>query len=209
MQLYHGSSKGNLKFLKPHLADHDQPYIYLSLIKSVAAFYMVNAVKRPYYWFPYGFNDQGIPVYEELYPNALKEVSSKKRGFIYSVHAQEDDVAAFNNIPNSRISTKEMKVFACTEISDCYEYFLSEQEKGNLKINQFSKKSEAELERWYELILSYLNDKNFIQKPNCSYSLFIKEKFPSVWMKYEKENKTGILTKTQNDSEAIANDVGL
>jgi hypothetical protein len=40
---------------------------------------MVNAVKRPYYWFPYGFNDQGIPVYEELYPNALKEVSSKKK----------------------------------------------------------------------------------------------------------------------------------
>ena len=31
-----------------------------------------------------------IPVYHELYPNALREVSEGVSGYIYEVHAEED-----------------------------------------------------------------------------------------------------------------------
>lgn len=39
-------------------------------------------------WFPYGFeNGSDIPVYHELYPNALKEISEGVSGYIYEVFA--------------------------------------------------------------------------------------------------------------------------
>ena len=84
--LYHGSNTGNNKVLKPNQADHDRPYVYLTVMDVVAAFYLCNAVERPYYWFPYGFEtDNDIPVYHELYPNALREVSDGVSGYIYEV----------------------------------------------------------------------------------------------------------------------------
>lgn len=77
MILFHGSKTGGIKILEPHQADHDRPYIYLTTIDVVAAFYLCNAVQKPYYWFPYGFENgnMDIPVYNELYPDALREVS--------------------------------------------------------------------------------------------------------------------------------------
>lgn len=55
MTLYHGSNTGNIQILEPRLADHDKPYIYMTTIDVVAAFYLCNAVEKPFYWFPYGF----------------------------------------------------------------------------------------------------------------------------------------------------------
>lgn len=55
MVIYHGSNTPDIKILKPSLADHDRPYVYTSELEPVAAFYLCNAVERPYYWFPYGF----------------------------------------------------------------------------------------------------------------------------------------------------------
>ena len=52
MVLYHGSNTGNIKVLKPNQADHDRPYVYMTTMDVVAAFYLCNAVERPYYWFP-------------------------------------------------------------------------------------------------------------------------------------------------------------
>lgn len=86
--LYHGSNIKGLNELKPNLADHDRPYVYLTTIDVVAAFYLCNAVERPYYWFPYGF-EGGIPVYNELYPNALREASEGVSGCIYRSHFGE------------------------------------------------------------------------------------------------------------------------
>ena len=61
MILYHGSNTGNIKVLKPNQADHDRPYVYMTTMDVVAAFYLCNAVERPYYWFPYGFEFSTSP----------------------------------------------------------------------------------------------------------------------------------------------------
>ncbi len=82
-----------IKVLKPNQADHDRPYVYMTTMDVVAAFYLCNAVERPYYWFPYGFaTGSDIPVYHELYPNALREVSEDVSGYIYIVLAEEKQV---------------------------------------------------------------------------------------------------------------------
>ena len=82
MILYHGSRTPGIQILEPRQADHDRPYIYLTTIDVVAAFYLCNAVERPYYWFPYGFRRDAmdVPVYDELYPDALREVSEGVHG---------------------------------------------------------------------------------------------------------------------------------
>lgn len=66
MTLYHGSNIAGIEILKPNQADHDRSYVYMTTIDVVAAFYLCNAVERPYYWFPYGFeNNSNVPIYHE------------------------------------------------------------------------------------------------------------------------------------------------
>lgn len=89
MRLYHGSNTGDIKVLEPRQADHDRSYVYMTTIDVVAAFYLCNAVEKPYYWFPYGFDkNSDVPTYHELYPDALKQVSQGVSGYIYEVAAE-------------------------------------------------------------------------------------------------------------------------
>lgn len=185
MTLYHGSNTANLKLLKPNQADHDRPYVYMTTIDVVAAFYLCNAVARPYYWFPYGFEGGSeIPVYHELYPNALKEVSQGVSGYLYEVLAEEDQVIPFKNIPCARLATEPIEVSNCTRVENAYDLFMEYVKQGKLKIGRFEEKSQQQLEWWYSCCVEYLEEKNMMETPECSYALFIKEKLPQVWEKY-------------------------
>ncbi len=192
MKLYHGSNIENIKILEPKLADHDRPYVYMTTIDIVAAFYLCNAVDRPYYWFPYGFErNSDIPIYHELYPNALKEVSEGVRGYIYEVDAEENQVIPFKNIPCARLATEPVTVKKFIQVHNAYDLFMEYVDQGKMKIGYFKDKSEQQLEWWYAGLIEYLREKNMIKTPDCSYARFIKEKFPQVWRAYiAKENGT-------------------
>ena len=158
MKLYHGSNIGGIMVLEPRQADHARPYVYLSTISVVAAFYLCNAVEKPYYWFPYGFDQSGsIPVYHELYPGALRQVSEGVKGYIYEVEAEENQVLRFNV------------------------------EQGKMRIGRFEEKSEQELGRWYSMIKAYLKEKEMVRTPDCSYAVFVRNRFPGVWEEYLRE----------------------
>ena len=188
MILYHGSNTANIQVLQSHLADHDRPYIYMSTLEVVAAFYMCNAVERPYYWFPYGFDKEtGVPVYHELYPNALKEVSDGVSGSIYIVDADEDSILPFKNIPVARLATQPVKVLKEIKVENAYDLFMQYVAEGKMKIGRFEDKTEKAIANWHSMVLSYIREKDMIKTPDCSYALFVKEKFPSVWRQYEKE----------------------
>ena len=188
MILYHGSNTANIQVLQPHLADHDRPYIYMSTLEVVAAFYMCNAVERPYYWFPYGFDKEtGVPVYHELYPNALKEVSDGVSGSIYIVDADEDSILPFKYIPVARLATQPVKVLKEIKVENAYDLFMQYVAEGKMKIGRFEDKTEKAIANWHSMVLSYIREKDMIKTPDCSYGLFVKEKFPSVWRQYEKE----------------------
>jgi len=184
MRLFHGSRTEGIAVLEPRLADHDRPYIYMSTIDVVAAFYLCNAVERPYYWFPYGFDKAGVPVYHELYPHALREVSEGVRGFIYEVDAQESDVLPFKNIPCARLGTVPMPVSTVTEVPDAWQLMQQYMAEGKLRLGRFEDKSDAELERWRTMLAGYLAEKKMVETPDCSYARFVREKFPMVWEKY-------------------------
>lgn len=187
MTLYHGSNTANIKILKPNQADHDRPYVYMTTIDVVVAFYLCNAVERPYYWFPYGFESgSNIPIYHELYPNALKEVSEGVSGYIYEVFAEEDQVIPFKNIPCARLATEPVEVTKCVRVENAYDLFMEYVKQGKMKIGHFEDKSKQQLEWWHSYCAEYLKEKNMIETPECSYALFIKEKLPQVWEKYER-----------------------
>lgn len=188
MILYHGSNTGNIKVLKPNQADHDRPYVYMTTIDVVAAFYLCNAVDRPYYWFPYGFEGgSDIPVYHELYPDALREVSDGVSGYIYEVHAEENQVIPFKNIPCARLATEPVEVTKYVRVENAYDLFMEYVKQGKMKVSHFEYKSEQQLEWWYSCLVDYLKEKHMIETPDCSYACFIKSKLPQVWERYTAE----------------------
>ncbi len=188
MVLYHGSNIANIKVLRPNQADHDRPYVYMTTIDVIAAFYLCNAVERPYYWFPYGFEGgSNIPVYHELYPNALKEVSEGVSGYIYEVLAEENQIIPFKNIPCARLATEPIEVMKCTKVENAYALFMEYVKQGKMKVSHFEDKSEQQLEWWYSCCVEYLEEKHMIETSECSYASFIKEKLPQVWERYVNE----------------------
>lgn len=189
MRLYHGSRTAGIKVLEPRVADHGQPYIYFSTIEAVAALYLCNAVERPYYWFPYGFRrgQPDVPVYDELYSDALREVSEGVSGWIYYADVSEEQVLPFKNIPCARLSVQPIRVDGVMEVPDAYALLLDYEARGKLVISRYADKSKRELEWYYRTIQNYLREKQMHLIPDCSYAKFIQRKFPFVWERFLSE----------------------
>lgn len=177
--------------LEPRLADHERPYIYLSTNEVVAGFYIVNAVERPYYWFPYGFNRKGIPIYHELFPDALREVADGKSGYLYEVEAEESHVLPFQQIPCARLGTSPLEVINCSSILDAYQWFLQMEADNRLVIWRYENWKPGQLEWWHNELIEYMTRKGMIATPDCSYAKFVREKFPEVWQRYLTSCKGG------------------
>ena len=185
MKLYHGSMTAGIQVLEPQQADHDQPYIYLTAIEAVAAIYLCNGAEPPYYWFPYGFDKGGdVPIYNEIYPNALRDVSRGVKGYIYEVEAEESALTALKGIPCAKLAKESLKVTGCREILDVYALFQEYIEQGKMRVGRFEDKTEKQLEWWYNSLAGELREQNMVEKPDCSYALFIKKKLPQVWERY-------------------------
>lgn len=184
MILYHGSRTPGIQVLEPRQADHDRPYIYLTTIEVVAVFYLCNAVERPYYWFPYGFRKDApnIPVYDELYPNALREVSEGVHGWLYTVDVSEEDVLPFGENPSARLSTKPLKVSSCIEVPDAYSLFQEYIRQGKMDIGRYEHMTKKHLDFYYHMILTYMLRKHL--HTDSSYARFVQEKFPAVWERF-------------------------
>lgn len=189
MILYHGSRTPEIEVLEPRQADHDRPYIYLTTIDVVAAFYLCNAVERPYYWFPYGFRRDApnVPVYDELYPNALREVSEGVKGWLYTVEVSEEDVLPFGSIPCARLSTKPLEVTGCIEVPDAYALFQEYIRSGKMALGRYEDMTPKHLEFYHRMIRDHMRRKQMHLTPECSYARFVREKFPEVWEAFLQE----------------------
>lgn len=189
IKLFHGSTVGGITLLQPRQADHDRPYIYMTTVDVVSAFYMCNAVEKPYYWFPYGFGGDNVPIYHELYPNALREVSEGKSGYLYAVEAKEEQVIPFKHIPCAWLGIEPIRTTDCLEVKNAYKLFQDYVSQGKLRVGRFEDKTEREMQSWHAMIYDYIKEKNMKLMPDCSYAKFIQMKFPKVWQKYLNENQ--------------------
>ena len=190
MILYHGSNIIGLNQLEPMQADHDRPYAYMTTIEAVAALYLCNAVEKPYYWFPYGFDESGdIPIYHELYSDALRNVSEGKSGCIYVVNANEGQYIPFKNIPCARLGIVTLNVIDRIEVPNAYNLLQGYIHNGKLKVSRYEDKSKEQLEWWYSTVANYMAEKNMIENPFCSYAKFVKMNLPYAWELYLKKSE--------------------
>lgn len=186
MILYHGSRTANITILEPKLADHGKPYVYLTTLQIVAGFYLINAVERPYYWFPYGFEPDGTVHYQEWYPHALKEAAWGKSGCIYTVESQASVFHPLDNIPCARLSTEPLAVKDCLQIENCYSWLMEQEKQGAFALKRFEEKTKEQLDFMCESLVEELFRKNMIASPNCAYAKFVRDKFPAAWDAYRK-----------------------
>lgn len=189
MKVYHGSSIGNLEVLNPNVADHKIPYVYFTTNEVVATLYTVNPLKPPYYWFPYGFNKDGLVNYTEVYPDAMKEVYANKVGYIYECNVDEEKLINPTHIVCARLSSEPVKVSRCIKIPDVYESLQQFEKNSKLFVNYYCNMKKDQLEIWYEMIVDDIKNQNLLSKPDCSYSQFLKDKLPQVWGRCLKETK--------------------
>lgn len=177
---YHGSSVKGLKTLQPYLSEHKEPYIYFATNPVVAAFYMIHVVERPYNWFTYGFNKEGVPTYTEYYPNAMADVYSGKTGYLYECD-KVNDIENPTNINCAYVCKNPVPVDKCTEFKDIYEKFLEYEHHGKLIINRYETLSEKMLLFINTTVQAEIKENDLKSHPNLSYSVFLKKHFPEIW----------------------------
>ena len=180
MILYHGSSVPNLKELEPYISEHKKPYIYFSNNMAVAALYTVHKIERPYNWFPYGFNDNGVPIYTEYYPNALADVYRGQRGYIYQCR-KTNDMSNPTNINCAYVCPKPVIVDKCITMDDVYMNLLKYEKEGMLIIRRFEDLPDGQRVNIKEQMQQEILNYDLLSMPECSYSRFIRERFPDVW----------------------------
>lgn len=73
-------------------------------------------------------------------------------------------------------------------MADAYKLFSEYVEQGEMRIGRFEDKSERELGRWYSMIKAYLKEKELARTPDCSYAVFVRDRFPGVWEEYLRED---------------------
>ena len=180
MILYHGSSVPDLKELTPHISEHKKPYVYFSTNIVVAALYTVHRIERPYNWFTYGFNKDGIPVYTEYYPNGLADIYSGCCGYIYQC-SKAENMSDLTNINGAYMCTDPIGVDKCIKLNDVYINLLEYEKDGKLIICRFKELSDKQrtniANQIYQEILKY----DLLSMPESNYSKFIRKRFPEVW----------------------------
>lgn len=177
---YHGSSAKDLEMLFPHLSEHKKPYIYFATNPVVASFYMVHIVERPYNWFTYGFSQSGIPIYIEYYPNAMADVYSGKTGYLYEC-SRVEAIQNPTNINCAYTCEKNVPIDKCTEFKDIYENLLEFEKQGKLIIQRYETLNSKMLSFINMTVQSEIKENSLKNRPDLSYSLFLKSHFPDVW----------------------------
>lgn len=180
MILYHGSCVGGLTRLEPYLSEHKKPYVYFSSNPVVAMLYSVKPVPKPFSFYPYGFDREGVVVYSEYFKNAFERIYSGKVGYLYEC---EDIMDAENPtaINCAYTLSRAVDISCVTEIKDCYTWFKEYEKQGRFRIKTFQDVSENEMHLLTEDFNNYIQKYDLKNKPDNEMSIFIRTFFPHIW----------------------------
>lgn len=160
--------------------------ILMSDSKIIAAFCLANPLEKPWNWFPCDFGSDGTVQYQELYPNAFKECTEGKKGYIYVAEGEEASAEASGELVSVFVPKNELVVKEVIGIEDLYEWLMEEEDMGRFRLYPFEQKTRQEILLWDNSILRYLSKYKMIENPDCPYARFVREKLPNAWAKYEK-----------------------
>lgn len=173
---YHASPVANNQELKPFLSEHGHKYVYFSTNPLVALLYSVKPVPKPFSWYTYGFNCDGILVYSEYFENQFKTIYGGKRGYLYECD-NLSDLLQLSNISCAYASAKSVKVDRMTEVPDLYDYFLHKEKCGEFIVKPYSDITECERNLVIEELKNYISKYNLNYYPDNPMSIFISKYF--------------------------------
>lgn len=185
MGFYHGSKVKGLHTLKPYISNHGERLVYLTKRRNNALVYLSNAVEKYhrdngisydgdfYTWASYGFNQEGILVIEEYYPNATEETYKGVDGYIYYIDEIED-YKEQKDIPYAVVTSTPVSIRSYEYIPDVYEEMLKLEKQGEIIIRRYEAYSEEMLQRIKQMILEDYNKYKGIKK---EYRVFLEAKF--------------------------------
>ncbi len=181
---YHASNKPRITVLEPRISNHNQPLIYFSKKRENVLVYLSNAVEKYcketnfiyngkwYKWASYGFDDNGMLIIDEYYPNALEETYKGVSGYIYS--ASDICVKATDiNISNVVVTEKPVTVDCVEFVEDAYSEIIKAEKSGLIKIRRYEQLDEKML-LWIENTIKNEYDQ---AENEPDYRYFLKAKF--------------------------------
>lgn len=154
--------------------------------KMIAAFCLMDTLGEPWHWFPCDFGSDGTVQYQELWEGAFRESAEGKKGYLYELEADENDLVDDPELVSICHSKKPLAVKSVTEIPELYAWLMEEEDMGRFRLCLFENKSRQEILLWQNSILRYLAKNRMIEHEESPYAVLIKEKLPEIWRKYEK-----------------------
>ncbi len=181
--LYHGSAQGDILKLKPYVSEHGKPYVYFAENPVVALLYAIKPVPKPYSFYPFGFDKTGAVVYSEYFPDAFSVLYKGKTGYLYEAE-ERSNMDMPTHIPGVYTSKEPVLVKNVTEIPDLYARFMEWCKEGRFRIKPRDAISDKEMAYVFSALKQDMEKYEFIKKPECEMSRFIRTYFPEVWNEY-------------------------
>ena len=179
MILYHGSPTGGLTELKPLLSEHGKPYVYFASTPVVALLYAVKPVPKPFSFYPYGFDENGV-VYSEYFENAFVDLYKGRTGYLYECDGLKNTDHP-TQINCAYTCHENVKVDRVTEIPDLAVFFKEQEDKGLFRVKHRAEISDREMQFVMDALKKEIEAnhlKRFLQHPM---SVFIRDRFPDAW----------------------------
>jgi len=187
MVAYHGTVVEGLSVLKPFANPYsnlDCACVYMTSYKPLAALYIWN---KHYRWMNYGFADDGLPLYTESFPSALKEFYGGVSGCIYACEGNFEynpDV----KIKIAVVSQNEVPIREIDVVENCYDRIIEYENKGLIHIRRFGELTDAERDSERRMILSTIKRENLTSNDNHPMAAFVREKFSNILILEEAKN---------------------
>ena len=176
MRYYHGTTIGNLEYLKP-FANPDsnlkKPCIYFATKEEIAVMYIW---RYPFKFLTYEYDEQGNVFYYEWFEDGIDYFYRGLSGYVYSVSGEFDHDENIK-IKYAAISETEVKVESVSYIDDVAEKLLEYDRTGKIKIVRYADIAEVKRERHRQILAREYGE---YQDPSHPLRRLVEEKFPEV-----------------------------
>ena len=180
MKLYHGSNVKDINKLNPVLSNHGKPLVYLTDNYTLAILYAHNPIKRPGGFFTYRFDSNGKLHYDEYFENQLEKMYSGVSGYVYTIDANLEDYVKLDKMYWVYTTENNVETNAVEYIEDIYLKILECENQGDIVINRYCNMDEKTKQKWKDIVIKDIENKDLKNYPDSSYAQFLHTHFPDL-----------------------------
>lgn len=131
--IYHGSSMGELKSIKPSVSTHQKSFVYATEDFFLAVLF---CQKWNDFIFNVAYGDDGLLEITERYAGALEEIFGGKGGFVYTL-PKDSFAPDATRFEGEVVSSKEAEVRGCEKIDDILSKLTAADREGKIRLRRY------------------------------------------------------------------------